>query len=237
MEVAIGAFVGTAVAAGAGNVTVAGLADMVGGIVGFTPAVHVANTGNITLSGTITDVLPAHVTPTGIQTWTLTSLAPTEVWSKPVVVTVEMGYAGPLTNVVQVTTLEGASGIYTATSQAVVTPELLVTKSASPNPVQAGSQLTYTLRLTNTGNIALNGVITDTLPAHVTPTGSQTWPLTDLTPGHVWTQQVVVTVTRGYSGTLTNRVQVTTLEGATGEAQVTTNAFGYQIYLPLVLKS
>jgi hypothetical protein len=51
----------------------------------------------------------------------------------------------------------------------------------------------------------------------------------------MWT--VVVTVTQGYSGTLTNRVQVTTLEGATGEAEVTVNAIGYQIYLPLVIKS
>ena len=76
-----------------------------------------------------------------------------------------------------------------------------------------------------------------TLPAHVTPAGNQTWALTNLSPGNAWTQQVVVTVTRGYSGTLTNRVQVTTLEGATGEAQATTHAIGYQIYLPLVMKN
>jgi fluoride ion exporter CrcB/FEX len=42
------------------------------------------------------------------------------VWTKTVVVTVEPGYAGPLTNTVQVTTLEGAVGAYTQVSTAVL---------------------------------------------------------------------------------------------------------------------
>jgi hypothetical protein len=53
----------------------------------------------------------------------------------------------------------------------------------------------------------------------------------------VWTQPVVVTVTLGFSGPLTNRIEVATQEGATGESLVTVNAIGYQIYLPLVLKN
>ena len=205
----------------------------------LTYALRVTNTGNIALNGIVTDTLPAHIAPTGVLTWSLTNLAPNDVWQKTVVVTVEMGYSGTLVNQVQVTTLEGASGSTstTATAYTQVTPALQVTKQASSDSVQAGTQLTYTVRVTNTGNIALNGTITDTLPLHVTPIGIQTWTLTDLAPGDVWTQQVVVTVTRGYSGTLTNRVQVMTAEGATGEAQVTTNAIGYPIYLPLVLKS
>lgn len=113
---------------------------------------------------------------------------------------------------------------------------LEVTKQASSDHVQAGVQLTYTLRVTNTGSIALNGTVTDTLPLHVAPMGVLTWTLTNLSPGSVWSQQIVVTMAPGYSGTLTNRVQVTTLEGATGEAQITTHAIGYGIYLPLVMK-
>ncbi len=202
----------------------------------LTYTIRVINTGNITLTGLITDNLPARVAPTGIVTWALTSLAPTEVWTKTVVVTVEMGYAGPLTNVVQVTTLEGAMGIYTATTQADVTPALTMTKHASSAIVRAGELLTYTIRITNTGNIALNGVVTDMLPARVTPTGILTWPLTGLAPGNVWTQPVVVTVMRDYSGTLTNRAQVTTQESATGETQAIVQAIGYQVYLPVVLK-
>jgi uncharacterized repeat protein (TIGR01451 family) len=196
----------------------------------------VTNTGNMDLHAAITDTLPAHVTPDGILTWTPTITAPGGVWSQQVVVTVEMGYAGPLTNTVQATTLEGATGIYTATAQAQVTPMLQVTKSANANSVQAGSSLTYTLLVTNTGNMDLHATITDTLPAHVTPGGILTWMPTITAPGDVWSHQVVVTVEQGYTGTLTNNVQVTTIEGATGSDSVTVQAHGYRIYLPLVLR-
>ncbi len=46
---------------------------------------------------------------------------------------------------------------------------LAITKSAYPSIVQAGSLITYTLRITNTGfNAATNLVVTDTLPLSVT---------------------------------------------------------------------
>jgi len=204
----------------------------------LTYTLRVTNTGNIALNGTITDILPARVARTGILTWTLTNLAPDDVWIKTVVVTVEMGYSGTLVNQVQVTTLEGASGSASATATAYtqVTPALAVTKQASAGLVPAGSPLTYTLRVTNTGDVALNGVVTDTLPANVTPGGILTWSLANLAPGNAWMRTVVVTVTRGYSGTLTNRVQVTSDEGAAGEAQVAVRGIGYQVYLPLVVK-
>ena len=114
---------------------------------------------------------------------------------------------------------------------------LAVIQRADPDPVRSGEQLTYTLRATNTNNVDLHATITDTLPDHVTPTGVLTWTATITTSGGAWTQSVVVTVTRGYSGMLTNRVEVTTAEGATGEAQVTVNAIGYRIYLPIVLRN
>jgi uncharacterized repeat protein (TIGR01451 family) len=202
----------------------------------LTYTIRVTNTGSSMLSGAITDSLPAHVTPTGSLTWPLTSLASTNVWTQTVVVTVEMGYAGPLTNVVQVATLEGAGDTYTATSQAQVTA-LRVTKQASSATVRPGEQLTYTLCITNTGAVTLTGLVTDTLPANVTPGGIQTWMLDNLAPGNVWTRPVVVTVTLGYNGTLTNHVQVATQEGATGERLVIVNAIGYRTYLPLVLKN
>ena len=201
----------------------------------LTYTIKVLNTGNLTLTGLVTDLLSAHVLPTGILTWPLIDLSPTASWSKTVVVTVALGYAGPLTNVAQVTTLEGAAGSYTATTQAQVTPALSVTQQPNATMVVAGERVTYTLRMTNTGNIALSGIVTDTLPAHVTPTGIQTWTLANLSPGNVWTQPVIITVTRGYSGILINRVQVTTQEGAEGESQVSIYAIGYQVYLPVVL--
>jgi uncharacterized repeat protein (TIGR01451 family) len=114
-------------------------------------------------------------------------------------------------------------------------PALQVTKLAHPDPVQPGSPLTYTLCVTNTGNVTLTAAITDVLPDHVTPGGVRNWTAVIPTPDGTWTQQVVVTVAPGYQGTLTNRVAVATLEGATGMASATVSAGVPETYLPLIL--
>jgi len=93
---------------------------------------------------------------------------------------------------------------------------LSVIKHAEPDPVEAGAPLTYTLCVTNTGNVDLHTTVTDILPAHVTPTGTLTWTPTITAPGGIWAQTVVVTAEMGYTGPLTNVVQITTEEGATG---------------------
>jgi len=202
----------------------------------LTYTLRVANTGNVTLTATVTDILPTHVTPTEILTWTPVTITTGGVWMQTVVVTAKIGYSGTLTNVVQVTTAEGATGIYTETSTAEVTHALDVTKQADPDPVTPGSPLTYTIRVTNTGNVTLTATITDILPQHVTPTGIQVWTETITAPGGVWTEQFTVTAKIGYSGTLTNVVQVTTDQGATGIYTKTATVVGYSIYLPVILK-
>ena len=205
----------------------------------LTYTLRVTNTGDTHLHTIITDTLPPHVTPTGVLTWTPTITTPGGVWIQTVIVTIEAGYVGTLTNVVQVTTTEGATGVYTETSEAQVTPMLEVTKQADPDPVQAGEQLTYTIHVTNTGNVTLHATVTDTLPAHVTPSGTLTWMSTITSPGGVWMETVVITVTESYSGTLTNVAQVTTIEGATGSYTETSEVqfYEYPVYLPLVLKN
>jgi uncharacterized repeat protein (TIGR01451 family) len=204
----------------------------------LTYTIRVTNTGNVDLHTTVTDTLPAQVTPGGVLTWTPVVTAPGGVWTATAVVTVEMGYAGPLTNGVQVSTAEGATGAYTTTSQAQVTPALAVSKEAAPDPVQAGSQLTYTLHITNTGNVDLHATVTDTLPAHVTPGGALTWTPVLTAPGGVWQQTVVVTVERGYAGPLINVVEVTTAEGATGMYTCTVAVTAMpKVYLPVIVKN
>jgi uncharacterized repeat protein (TIGR01451 family) len=182
----------------------------------LTYTMRVTNTGNVDLHAAITDTLPEHCSPTGVINWMADISAPGGVWMQTVVVTVDVGYAGPLTNVVQVSTLEGATGIDSASSQAITTPSLLVVKQAHSDTVQAGERLTYTIRVTNTGNVYLHAAITDVLPGNVSPGGSLTWTAEIAAPGGVWMETVVVTADVDYAGALTNVVQVSTLEGATG---------------------
>jgi uncharacterized repeat protein (TIGR01451 family) len=184
----------------------------------LTYTLFVTNTGNVALTATVTDLLPAHVTPTGVRTWMMTIPAPGGVWTQTVVVTSGPSYAGPLINVVQVTTLEGATGIYTH----ALAPDFDIAKYAIPEPVQAGKRLTYTVALTNTGNFDLHATVTDTPSVHVTPIGTLTWTPTIPAPDGVWTQTVVVTVEMDYEGVVTNVIQVTSAEGPRGAYTRTT---------------
>jgi uncharacterized repeat protein (TIGR01451 family) len=101
-------------------------------------------------------------------------------------------------------------------------PALTVAKYPSADPAPTGAQLTYTLYVTNTGNVTLTATITDILPHHVTTTQSLVWASQLITvPFGTWTRTVVVTPNRDYRGPLTNVVRVTSAEGATGACTVT----------------
>lgn len=134
------------------------------------------------------------------------------------------------------------------TYEAHVSSDLVITKRATPDPVQPGKQLTYTISVANTGNGGLHATITDTLPISasldqtsggtlVMPGGTVgiTWTAVITAPSDVWMETVVVTVQEGYEGPLINLVEVTTKEGAAGKAIVIVNA--YKTYLPLVLRN
>jgi hypothetical protein len=81
-------------------------------------AIRVTNTSFVTLTAAITDILPDHVTPADPLTWRPVTITPGNIWTQTVVVTVLTGYAGTLTNVLQVTTDKGPGGAYTETSLA-----------------------------------------------------------------------------------------------------------------------
>lgn len=84
----------------------------------------------------------------------------------------------------------------------IATADLAISKTASPDPVIAGSQLTYTLDVFNPGpETAENVVVTDTLPAGVTfdsATSTQT----------ICLQRIVGVVTCGFSSIVPVFVQV-----------------------------
>jgi uncharacterized repeat protein (TIGR01451 family) len=112
---------------------------------------------------------------------------------------------------------------------------LQVSKRAEPDTVAPGELLTYTIHISNTGELALHATVTDTLGGHIAYAGPLVWTPTITTPGGTWEHTFAVTVELGYTGPLTNLVAVATKEGATGRAIVIVNAD--KIYLPLVVRS
>jgi hypothetical protein len=72
--------------------------------------IHITNFDSISCTAAITDLLPENVTPTGAITWTSEILVPESTWERQVIVTVDAGYRGSLTNTVRVTTDEGETG-------------------------------------------------------------------------------------------------------------------------------
>lgn len=68
----------------------------------LTYTIHLTNTGKVELDVTVTDMLPEHVLPGNPHTWTVRLLPEGGSWSVTLPITVVTGYAGPLTNVVQI---------------------------------------------------------------------------------------------------------------------------------------
>ncbi|MBN2390941.1 MAG: hypothetical protein JXR84_09465, partial [Anaerolineae bacterium] len=115
--------------------------------------------------------------------------------------------------------------------------------------VIVGDRLTYTLSVENTHWQQLHLTITDTLPLHVTtdehlagtailPGGELVWtPI--ITPSETWIQQIAVTVEVGYTGSLTNVVEITSFEGpfATSTHMNIAASEITQAYFPLIVKN
>jgi len=114
-------------------------------------------------------------TTTGSISCTNPSVAPNSISSFPVVVAVNTGTTTPITDTVTVATTSHDSNL--ANNTATVTTgisvtgdaDLGVTNSASPNPVTAGNNITYTQVVTNGGPAAATTVkLTETAPAGTT---------------------------------------------------------------------
>jgi uncharacterized repeat protein (TIGR01451 family) len=210
----------------------------------LTYTLHLTQTGRYsagspTVQTTVVLTLPAQVAPNGVLTWPVIAWAPlpgapisgaasagaaSAVWTQTVPLTVDPGLDGPLTSTVAVLTRNPEGQVMDCMSgqrALVLRPALEVTKRAAP--LRAGDEvLTYTLAVTNSGDIDLRAAVTDVLPAHVGVAPSQELAWTpEIAAGETWTQTVAVSVERGYAGPLVNVAQVTTREGAAGSATAT----------------
>ena len=115
-------------------------------------------------------------------------------------------------------------GSFKFASCSAASADLALTKTDSPDPVTAGSNLTYTISVTNSGPDGATGVtVTDTLPASVTfvsasasqgtgctGTATVTCALGSLASAAVATVTIVVTPTT--AGTITNTASVSAKE-------------------------
>jgi uncharacterized repeat protein (TIGR01451 family) len=146
-------------------------------------------------------------------------------------------YANPGTYSVGVT-IQGpsATSANTTATATVTTPQttgLAISIVDSPDPVQAGQSLTYTITVTNTGNATAQGVtLTDTLPsgvsfvsASLSPSGTAggvvTIPVGDLAAGASRSIQIVVNPST--AGSIANQVTATASGGISSHnAELTT---------------
>lgn len=101
-----------------------------------------------------------------------------------------------------------------------VPSELSVIQLGTPNPVQPGSTVDYTVRVQNiSGDHDIDITVIDTLPAQVSPNTQRVWNETIVAPNGDWEEQFSVTVDNEYVGPLTSLVRVTS-----SDAEVVTNA-------------
>jgi uncharacterized repeat protein (TIGR01451 family) len=125
-------------------------------------------------------------------------------------------------------------------------PVLKISKTASPNPVEKGAPLLYTIRVVNLGQQATNLTITDTVPSNTDYLGGGNllgdqvrWNVPVLKSGDSRTLTFQVTVGSGRE-VVNDKYGVTCAEGvsATGVPVTTRIAGGGgNVYLPLVLRN
>jgi uncharacterized repeat protein (TIGR01451 family) len=187
----------------------------------ITYTINYSNTGNENASNVVlTDTIPANTSfvsatgggtlAAGVVTWNIGAVNAGASSSRQLVVQV----TSPLPNGTVIT--NGTYGIDSTetapVSGAAITttvssaPVLTISKTDAPDPVNAGSNLTYTINYSNTGNMnATNVVVTDTVPANTTfvsatgggtlAGGVVTWNIGALNAGASGSVQMVVQVT------------------------------------------
>lgn len=184
----------------------------------------------------VTDNLPMGVTfvstsgcaedPVAVPTCTLGTVANNSFKSYTITVTVNSNTFGNITNTASVTSSTAEDNPGDETDSATTTSlapaasaDLAITLSDSPDPVEPGGTLTYTMTVTNNGpDSASNVAITSTLPGSVTlvsttgcnedPNGAPTCSLGTLGNGASAMVTMVTTVSGSASGSIANSASV-----------------------------
>ncbi len=206
----------------------------------FLNTIYYANTGEIEATNVvITDEIDANLTNIiPADGGSYNSITRTITWNIGAVPIGGSGYVHFLANVISSASnvdiynratinYDGGSRVTNQTVHHVGAPQLTITKTDSPDPVEAGANLIYTLTIGNTGNeVANNVVVNEAYDANVsfvsaTPapdaTTNNQWTFASLAPGE--TKVITVTVKVGsplVNGTiLSNKAQVVSAETPT----------------------
>jgi len=186
---------------------------------------------------TLTDALPAgtafvSATPTQgdcapTNATTVTCNLGNVVMASPVTVTIVVKplQTGQITNTATVTgnvtdpssANNTAQAVTTVNAPSTATADLAITKTAAPEPVQMGNNLTYTVTVTNNGptDPATGVILTDSLPAGVT--------FVSATPGQGTCNQAGVTVSCNLGNIAMATPVVTTIVATPAQAGQITN--------------
>lgn len=180
--------------------------------------IRVNNVGNQPLNATVNATFPDMVSAAASLTFNPNVLGPSGAWTKSIRTSVDPDAEGNLVAVFHATTLEGPTASYTLTVP-IAEPSLLTSVTASPSPVLAGQTVTYTLRVTNSGNVDFTNTITFVAPVNengrplIAPGADQIFADVVIPAGETWTKVIVGVVQPGYVGALDSQVIVDTQTG------------------------
>jgi predicted outer membrane repeat protein len=180
--------------------------------------IRVNNVGNQSLTASVEATLPDTVVAAASLNFTPGELGPGGAWTKSVRTTVDANAKGNLVAIFHATTQEGPAATYTLTVP-IAEPSLVTGVSATPDPILAGGNVTYTLRVTNTGNIDFTTIITFVAPVDengrplIAPGADQVFSNVAIPAGATWTQTIVGVTQPGYTGPLHSQVRVDTQTG------------------------
>lgn len=231
----------------------------------LTYEVHLVNSSALTLTDvSMSDVLPWQDTTyqrdAVVSAGTLMSdivslhwtgdLAPFSEEVVTFTVQVDPGFEGVITNTAVISQADLAMPVsVTAVAYVTTAPVLHITKTASPNAVDTGDEILYTIHVQNSGQLATNLLITDSLPVDTTyVTGSASgggvlvgdelqWQLLSLDSGESASFTFRALVGSGSNAIINANYGVVSDEGAVDHgAPVTTPRNGSTVFLPFAAR-